>query len=235
MVKGYRGRAIMPVDLSPPAIVVAAPPEAAAPSALDDIRAARLRGDLGGARAQIDRALSAEPSDADIWLERGLVALAQGDAAEAQTAFLRTLQIAPAYDDARLGLARLAYREGDVAGARTWLAGVSASRRDDSEVAALQALLQAPTGDIAWRLDLSGAYSALSSGRAPWREAVLALSRRDGDNTLGVRIDDADRFGSSDTYGEVVVAHALRAGVVEFAVGGASDADFMPQAQMRMG
>ena len=219
---------------NPPVIASAAPTEQPGESKLGDIRAARLRGDFDGARAEIRSVLAAEPNNADAWLEMGLVSLAAGDDANAQAAFLRTLDIAPGYDDAKLGLARLFYRRGDLAQARSWLSSVSASRGDDVDVETMRALLAPhPEARGAWRLDAMAAYSSLSNGLEPWRETMVTISRRQGTRSFGATLDGNDRFGQSDLYGEVSVAQATQQGTWGLAVGGAPDAHFMPRASVR--
>lgn len=222
-------------DLStPPVIASSAATEQSGESKLSDIRAARLRGDFDDARSEIRSVLAAEPNNADVWLEMGLVSLAAGDDANAEAAFLRTLDIAPGYDDAKLGLARLAYRRGDLAQARTWLSNVSASRGDDADVEAMRALLAPhPHDGAAWRLDAMAAYSSLSNGLESWRETMVTISRREGVRSFGASLDHNDRFGQSDLYGEFSAALATQQGTWQLALGGAPDAHFMPRAAMR--
>ena len=123
-------------DLPPQIIECVAHTEYAQPSdvILEEANAARLAGDLAGARCAIEGVLVSEPLNADAWVQLGFLRSATGEAKEAGAAFQRALGIAPDYDDAKIGLAQLAYRSGDVDGAREWLRRVSQARLQDPEV-----------------------------------------------------------------------------------------------------
>jgi YaiO family outer membrane protein len=223
----------MSSDLPPPQIVCDADQSA---YSLDQARAARLRGDYACARDAAEHVSAAEPNNADAWLELGLSDSAAGDVAHARAAFLRVLEIAPNYDDAKLGLARLAYRSGEADEARTWLSRISPDRAGDAEVEALQASLRtSPAGGAIWRWDGAGSYSSLSGGLAPWREASVSVSRREEAQSIGASIEYSDRFDRTDVYGEARYARAMQHGTWELAIGGTPDADFRPEAAVRIG
>lgn len=224
----------MSPELPPPAISCAVSSERPLASEYDQARVLRLAGDYDGARAALSCVLTAEPENADAWLELALVELATGNAPRARSAFLHVLEIAPDYDDAKYGLARLAHQSGDLEGARTWLASVARVREDDPDAEALRAALGPRAfSAVGWRWDAAIAYSWLSAGLAPWREGSISASRRTGKGGVGAGVEYNDRFNTSDVYGEVRFARRLQTGTLELAVGGAPDAEFRPQAQVR--
>lgn len=224
-------------DLPPQIIECAAQAEHAQPSdvILEEANAARLAGDYAGAQRAIDGVLATEPMNADAWVQLGFLRSATGEAAQARAAFRRALDIAPDYDDAKLGLAQLAYRAGDIEGAREWLRSMSPARLQDPEVRAFERSLMASAGNhVAWRWDAFAAYNELSNDLAPWREASLAVSRRDGDISFGAGVEHVERFGLSDVYGEVRVGGAAGQGTWGVALGGASHPSFRPEAAIRL-
>jgi YaiO family outer membrane protein len=221
-------------DTPPPIVSCAAQDGLDAQAALDAAHAARLAGDYAAAQCAAQAALSADPRNADAWLELGLIHAASGDAPKARAAFTRALDIAPDYDDARFGLAQLAYRAGDVDGARAWLRQIDADRKDPEIETLRRSLAGAETRRSIWRWDAAAAYSTLSNDLAPWREASLSLSRRDGDVSLGVGVEHVDRFGETDLYGEVRAARVVRGVVWGAALGGASEAVFKPEIAARV-
>src|SRR5690349_13378848 len=87
--------------------------------------AARHAGRAEEALALFERAVRAEPGNADIHLQIGFAQLAIGRLDKAAAAFHRTLHLAPGYGDARLGLAQVAYRRGDLPGATAELDRIS--------------------------------------------------------------------------------------------------------------
>lgn len=131
---------------------------------LEEAVQARLSGDYDHARALLEALTSAEPDNADAWLQLGLARSATGDSRGARDAFLRVLALAPEYDDARLGLARLAYRSGDVAEAERMLNSMSPARSGDAEVVELRAALAGRRSeDSLWRVDAVASYSFLTN------------------------------------------------------------------------
>lgn len=204
-------------------------------AALDEANLARLAGDYVAARCAVERIISSEPQNAAAWVQLGLVHSASGDAARARAAFLSALDIAPDYDDAKLGLARLAYRSGDLEGARAWLQRIDPARLDDPEIAAFRNSLTASrAGGGVWRWDAFAAYSSLSEGLAPWREASWSVSRRESGSSVGAGIEHVERFGRSDVYGEVRLARVIRGRTWGVALGGASRPNFKPEAAVRV-
>ncbi len=227
----------MNADIPPPTVACPAPEarEAGFPIALSQARRARLDGDFGGALCLTEAVLVLEPRSADAWLELGLAHSAMGHDEPAHEALLRALKIAPDYDDARLALARLAYRSGDTEGAQQWLSGIASARLDDEETSAFrQSLTASHHSNEAWRIDGFAAYSALTSDFAPWREASLSMVRRGGADTIGAKLEIADRFGDSDTFGEVQFARSTGGATWGVALGGAPDAHFKPEAAIRI-
>ena len=76
-------------------------------------RIARQRQDLETAQREIDAALRANPSHADGWAERGLIAMRQGDYGVAETALQKALSLEPDNYEATLHLAALFGRTRD--------------------------------------------------------------------------------------------------------------------------
>lgn len=206
-----------------------------APQTLAAARAARLGGDVDGARCILAGVVAEQPHNADAWVELGYVLSHAGEGEEAHAAFTRALAISPDYDDAKLGLARLAYWSGDVPAARAWVGRVSAERRDDAEVGALlRALNAADPARPRWRWDAFASYSALSNDLPRWREASLSFARRSGPLSLGLSAERLERFGMDDAFGEVRVSRQFNHGSWGMAVGGATEALFRPEAALRV-
>jgi len=220
-------------DSVPAAQVCPAAPDA--PASVEAARAARLGGDHNSARCTLDRALARDPRSADAWVERGFLFSVTGQPAEAHEAFVRALEIAPNYEDAKLGLAQLAYRSGDLPTARVWLGRVGAERAQDQDFRALRrAIDAAETPQATWRWDAFAAYSELSNGLAPWREASVAVGRRSGRSSAGLAVERVQRFGLNDTYGEARVSRRFAHGVWGAAFGGSGDPVFKPAAAIRI-
>jgi YaiO family outer membrane protein len=103
-----------------------------------------------------------------------------------------------------------------------------------------QALAAAPV-EIAeappWRIDINVAQSELSHDLPAWRETSLAVSRRlDHEWVATTRLDSNERFGRNDLYGEVQFDRAFgQASLGYVAIGVGPDAQFRPQAALRLG
>jgi YaiO family outer membrane protein len=217
-------------DAPPPIVLCAHEQVQAAEAALAQANAARLAGDYETAHCAAERALSADPQNADAWVELGLISAGAGQLDEARAAFAQALVIAPIYDDARLGLARIEFWSGDLDAARVWLNEIDPARQSDPEVAELRAsLARAPVRDDAWRWDAFAAYSSLSHDIDSWREAYLALSYRSGARSIGVGVNHVERFGLSDLYGELSLGQQIKGGALALTLGGASDPTFKPK------
>lgn len=223
----------MLIDLPPIAAYVCTQPPQQVGTEIERARDARLHGDYDGARQTLESLLQREPDNADAWLELGLTAMAAGENERARTAFERTLQLAPDYDDAKLGLARLGYREGDRNAVHLWLSRISSERQGDSEVVAMRALV-AQARSVTWRVDAMVGYSSLTNGLSPWREALFAVSRRRHEHSESATIEYDERFGLSDFYGEIEFGRAMRLGTWALALGAAANADFRPEALVRL-
>lgn len=76
-------------------------------------------GDLKLAERQCNMGLEFEPHSADLWANKGLIALAQGDSVKAKAHLLRALRYDPEHPQAHLHLGVLAMREGDYRQAET--------------------------------------------------------------------------------------------------------------------
>lgn len=187
------------------ALVGAAP----APSPYDEGVAARHAGDIPRAVTLLERAAADQPENADAHLQLGYALLAAGRLDEAEAAFQRTLAIAPAYADASEGLALVARRRAT----------------DDS-------------AKLAYRFDFNveASVSSLNKGREDWKEGAVELRYRPDDaSAVGARIEQSQRFGRNDTYGELRYDRRVLGGSFYLLGGGTPDADFRPRWQVGAG
>jgi YaiO family outer membrane protein len=218
---------------APPAYVCVV--QHAAPTDLNAARAARLADDYAQAQCVLAQILEVEPHNPDALVELGFLSLAAGDTAAAHDAFQRAIEFAPDYDDAKYGLAQTAYRAGNPVEARAWLARISDARRQDPDVVALhRAVSRSEARSASWRWDAWVAHSDLSDGLAPWRETSVAVTRRSARLSLGLALEHAERFGLEGSFAELRVSRQHRNGVWGFAIGGAGNADFRPEAAVRI-
>ncbi|KSB89083.1 hypothetical protein AS593_04090 [Caulobacter vibrioides] len=214
-------------------------PETADPAYAAAVQA-RQAGRTAEAIAAFDLLARQRPKDPDVWLNLGLSRMAAQRYTEADRAFETTLSLAPGYRDARIAYARSALFAGRPDLARRRLAPLLATAPDDAEAKALDqqiAATLAMPGEPTWRLDVAYARSELTQDLGHWSSTTLALSRRiDPDTTLGGSIEHTERFGVSDTYGEVLAARRFGPRLDGFiAVGGAPDADYRPELSIRAG
>jgi YaiO family outer membrane protein len=109
------------------------------------------------------------------------------------------------------------------------------ARRTYAAVGFLFCAALAPAAAAEARIDVSASRSSLSNGLEPWREVSAALSLHRGDYTWGVLVEDSKRFGLSDLYVEARLEQRRDWGDVSVTFGGASDADFRPEAMLKTG
>jgi YaiO family outer membrane protein len=197
----------------------------------------RQSGRSAAAIAKLQTVLAARPDDVDARLNLGLALLAEGRLDEADAAFVAVLKRAPTYADAQVGRARAARRRGDFAAARVAAAQARALRPDDPEIAALDGSLAADVGDtLDLRLDAGYSFSSLTEGLPSWRETSVALSRRlDNRASLGLAIEQSDRFGTINTFLEARYDQRFDWGGAYAALGGTPDADYRPEVSLRGG
>lgn len=197
----------------------------------------RQSGRSAAAIAKLETVLAARPDDVDARLNLGLALLAEGRLDEADAAFVAVLERAPTYADAQVGRARVAQRRGDVAAARAAAAQARALRPDDPEIAALDGSLAATGGDGRdWRIDAGYAFSSLTKGLPSWRETTIALTRRlDDRSSLGLGVEQSDRFGAINTFFEARYDRRFDWGGAYVALGGTPDADYRPEVSLRGG
>jgi tetratricopeptide (TPR) repeat protein len=93
-----------PADAPPPSRPA---PSSAATSLLTQGRAERAAGRYAAATAAIERALTIEPNDADLWLELAEIKLEEGDAAQAGAMARKALTLAGGDRDIERRAARL--------------------------------------------------------------------------------------------------------------------------------
>lgn len=223
----------------PPQLADSAPAQCANASDVSIASAAEARraGRFGEAAQIAQCVLSRYPSDADAWFELGAARSALDQRAQARQAYLRALDLAPANDDARLGLARLAWWDGDAAAARTWLASVSDSRKQDPDVLDLQKTIAsgARPSTAIWRADLGLAQSMLTQDLPDWKEARVSLFRRAGATGFGLALEHARRFEREDLFIEAQATHQIGPVTWSLALGGTPRADFRPETSVRLG
>ncbi|MCR5879722.1 YaiO family outer membrane beta-barrel protein [Phenylobacterium sp. J367] len=220
------------------ASLLAAVPMVALAQPADDFargRELRLAGRPAEAIPHLEAASRASAADADIWLNLGLAYMAAQRHPDAERALAEARRLAPDYADVQVAQARLAYYQGDLGQAQSRLAPLLAGGGPNDEASALAAqIAQArAAAPAAWRLDMSFARSDLSaSGLEDWLRGSIGVSRRLGDEaTVTGYLEQSRQFGLEDTYLEATVAG--RRGYVAF--GGAVDADFRPEWQVRAG
>lgn len=195
---------------------------------------ARTSGRAGEALAAFDKLSRERPTDADVWLNLGLVNLTLHRYAAADQAFETALRLAPNYRDARIGYARSALFSGRTALARDRLATVS----DDAEVRTLREQIATTLREqpSAWRLDLAHARSELSGGLGHWSSTTASLGYRKGRDTFAGSVERTTRFGRTDVFVEALGARSLASGAdVWLALGGAPDANYRPDVSVRGG
>ncbi|MES2035525.1 MAG: tetratricopeptide repeat protein [Pseudomonadota bacterium] len=197
----------------------------------------RQSGRSAVAIAKLETVLAARPDDVDARLNLGLALLAEGRLDEADAAFVAVLARAPGYADAHVGRARVAQRRGDVGAARLAASRARALQPNDPEIAALDGSLAAAGGDGRdWRIDAGYAFSSLGEGLPTWRETTVALTRRlDDRSSLGLAVEQSDRFGVINTYFEARYDRRFDWGGAYVAVGGTPDADYRPEVSLRAG
>ncbi len=218
------------------AALLAAVPTFACAQAADDFargRELRLAGRPAEAIAHLEAAAKTSPTDADVWLNLGLAYAGAERYSEAERALAEAQRLGPDYLDVQLARARVAYYRGDLGEAEARLAPLLAGGENDEANEFAGQLAQAHrSAPFTWRVDAAFARSDLSAGLDGWRRGALAVTRRLTDSsTIGAYVERARQFGFEDTYVEATLAG--RHGYVS--VGGAADADFRPEWQVRGG
>jgi Zn-dependent protease/Flp pilus assembly protein TadD len=90
-----------------------------------------LQGDAAAARADIDRAILADPALVHAYTSRGEIAAQLGDTDLAQADLNRAVELAPDFSEARYHRAALRFRLGDLEGARADAAHIFADDQQD--------------------------------------------------------------------------------------------------------
>ena len=225
-------------DAAPALLLLAFAAPAAAQTAEQDYQAgvaARQAGDLDEALGRLERAAAAEPANADIFLQMGLVYLAMSRLDEAETAFRHVLDLAPDYADARLGLARVARRRRDRETALAELDRIGPGHAEADEMRR-QILGTAAVRPWRWNVGLDGSYTDVDR-LADWQSATLVVQHRVGRSMIVTATADATRrFRRTDIYGEARVDYRFAPGAyVHALVGGTPDAEFRPEYQLGAG
>lgn len=194
--------------------------------------AARRDGRNSEAVSRFNQVLVAQPENVDARLNLGLSLLSLGELEEAEATFRVVLAAQPDYVDAEIGLARVAQRKGEPVQAldRAQRAQRLAPARED--VRALVSGLQPRV----WRIDVGASRSTLSMDLPDWKEEYLAVSRRLSDDwSLGLAVERTERFSNVDVLTEARLDRTGSRGSAYVSVGGAPNADYRPEAVLRMG
>lgn len=191
----------------------------------------RLAGDDTDAIAKLQALLAQQPDDVDARLQLGLALRAAGRNGEAEKELQTVLREAPDYKDARVALAQLQWARGDAGAAKATLGPELMQTPGDADTSALVANLTGTAKPAPlWRLDASGAISALSGGLADWKEADLSLSRKiDPQSAVTASVQQIQRFGIDETYVEAAYDRGWSGGEVSIAAGGSLDPTFRPE------
>ncbi|RAK52548.1 YaiO family outer membrane beta-barrel protein [Phenylobacterium deserti] len=214
-----------------------APAVALAQAPVDDFargRELRLAGRSAEAAEALERAASAQPQDADIWLNLGLAYAAAKRFDKADAALDRALALAPSYTDVQIARARIALFRGDAAEAERRLQPALQAQAPTPDAVQLRDQIAAALreGEMPWRFDASVSRARVSGPLPDSTLATLALSRRlTSGVTLGGSTEYVRQFGRTDLYVEGFAANRLG----YLALGGAPDADFRPEIAVRAG
>lgn len=195
---------------------------------------ARTSGRMTEALAAFERLSTERQTDADVWLNLGLVNLTLRRYAAADRAFEAALRLAPSYRDARIAYARSALFSERPALARDRLAPLS----DDEDIRDLRAQIATALRDqpATWRLDLAHARSELSGGLGHWTSTSVGLGHRQGRDTQAAMVERTRRFGRADVFVEALGARDLGGrSDVWIAIGGAPNAHYRPDISLRGG
>lgn len=112
---------------------------------IDRARAREARGNVAGARADLEAGVEMAPGDATGWLLLGTLARREERLADARAAIARALSLAPGDPDIRLEAGNMAAIDGDTAKARTlWAAIIQSAPGTPAAKAADEALLRNP-------------------------------------------------------------------------------------------
>jgi len=184
-------------------------------------------GDLDGAQAQLQAALSMTPQAADTLALAGMLALARGQNDDAQGLLQRACELAPGHADWEIGRGRALFRLGqwtlaqgalasalalDTSRADAWvLLGLTLRRSDQLESAAEafeRAIALAP-GDVAARINLGNVARALGDHQragACYRSACVADAHSaQAHYHLGIWLrDDGDDLSASRAFDAAV-------------------------------
>ncbi|WP_420143731.1 tetratricopeptide repeat protein [Sphingobium sp.] len=159
-------------------------PEDAAVTAARVIgRASMARGDMGGARSALDRALSVAPGDPDNWVELGRLRMAMGDQAGAIMAADRAVAINPNGARALTLRGELTRAQYGLTASLPWFERALAANPDSVPVLEQYAATLADAGQASGMLSLTRRLLALDPGnpRAWMMQAVMAARAGQGD------------------------------------------------------
>lgn len=97
-------------------------------------------------------------------------------------------------------------------------------------------LVQMASAQTPSRVYVSASRSALSGGQPDWREAALALAAPLSPHWSGVvRLEESERFGAEDSYGEILLEHRQGRAGFFVAAGGSVDPSFRPEWALKLG
>lgn len=202
---------------------------------LQNAGAAQARGDMAAAVSALEAAAGSAPGDADVLRRLGTAQGQIGRTEAALATLTRAQRVAPDDADIRLAIGQVHYYRGEHRAALGIAEEIIARQPDNHDAKDLAERTRralAESADARWRLDWSASYSHFEDdARERWLESSAALGYRINDQTsITGRLDVADRFGSTDVYGEARVDHRFAPGRSAYlALGAAPGANFLPE------
>lgn len=210
---------------------------ALAPSSLDaTLGLARLdlyAGDLSSAEERVAQLLAKQPGNVEARTLNARIILARGDAERAEAAFREISTQEPRDADILTGLGdalRAQLRDEEALTAYRTAAAIDPA---SAEIRQRLNLRSRPR----WRLDVDGAYSDLTDGQKPWREASLRLARQlTARTTLTGGLEASERFGKRDMLIDARADHRWTEAFTSYLrLGGTPAADFRPRFLTELG
>ncbi|MDE3011816.1 MAG: YaiO family outer membrane beta-barrel protein [Pseudomonadota bacterium] len=205
--------------------------------ALDRARVLSWSGRLSEAGSLVDGVLADHPDNGEAWDLRARLSWYQAQPVEAEGAARKAVALDPLSTDFKLMLAQSLAAQGRYPDAADIAREIAPQRPADADVASL---LQAEIDNRPrpWRVDVALAHSSFE--RIPlqdWRGASVQLNRQlSAADTVYGRIDNAQRFGQTNSALALGDAHVFRSGFAGYAeISAAPGATFLPNWRLASG